>query len=191
MVWSLISSPPRVREGQGYQMDTIFILSVLKLYRAVQSMSAPLPKEAGMSSRTDDLDLNWAVHEFAEADLGDMRRTKHIVELAKVLAQPDAPTARSLWRWGHAQRPIVSLRMTTSPATASPAILSRPTGADRVPVVLAVQDTTEVNWTSHPTTGLGPWAIRPVELHVHSTLAFTRIASVGTVRATRVGTRSR
>jgi hypothetical protein len=45
-----------------------------------------------MSSQTDDLDLNWAVHEFAEADLGDMRRTKRLVELAQILAQhPAAP----------------------------------------------------------------------------------------------------
>ena len=45
----------------------------------------------------------------------------------------------------------------------------------RSPVVLAVQDTTEVNWTSHPaTTGLGPLGHTACRgLHVHSTLAFT------------------
>jgi hypothetical protein len=42
-------------------------------------------------------------------------------------------------------------------------------------VVLAVQDTTEINWTSHPaTTGLGPLGHTACRgLHVHSTLAFT------------------
>jgi hypothetical protein len=46
---------------------------------------------------------------------------------------------------------------------------------DHVPVVLAVQDTTEVNWTSHrATTGLGPLGHAACQgLHVHSTLAFT------------------
>lgn len=44
-----------------------------------------------MASQADNLDLNWAVDEFAEADLGDMRRTKRLVELAQVLAQH--PTA--------------------------------------------------------------------------------------------------
>src|SRR5262245_30575497 len=44
-----------------------------------------------------------------------------------------------------------------------------------VPVVLAVQDTTEVDWTSHPATrGLGPLGPRACQgLLVHSTLAFT------------------
>ena len=41
--------------------------------------------------------------------------------------------------------------------------------------MLAVQDTTEVDWTSHPaTTGLGPLGHTACQgLHVHSTLAFT------------------
>ena len=47
--------------------------------------------------------------------------------------------------------------------------------AVRVPVVLAVQDTTEVDWTAHPaTTGLGPIGSPTHQgLMVHSTLAFT------------------
>ena len=36
-------------------------------------------------------DTNWAVHEFADADLGDERRTTRLVELAYVLGQH--PTA--------------------------------------------------------------------------------------------------
>jgi hypothetical protein len=42
-------------------------------------------------------------------------------------------------------------------------------------LVLAVQDTTEVDWTGHPaTTGLGPLGHPACQgLHVHSTLAFT------------------
>src|SRR5712691_2252409 len=36
-------------------------------------------------------DTNWAVTEFADAELGDVRRTKRLVELAGVLAQH--PTA--------------------------------------------------------------------------------------------------
>jgi hypothetical protein len=42
-----------------------------------------------MSSRTDG--TNWAVTEFADAELGDVRRTKRLVDLADVLAQH--PTA--------------------------------------------------------------------------------------------------
>ena len=43
------------------------------------------------------------------------------------------------------------------------------------PLILAVQDTTELDWTTHPTTtGLGPLT-HPAHrgLHVHTTLAFT------------------
>ena len=45
----------------------------------------------------------------------------------------------------------------------------------KVPLVLAVQETTEVDWTGHPaTTGLGPLGHTACQgLHVHSTLAFT------------------
>ena len=45
----------------------------------------------------------------------------------------------------------------------------------RVPVVLAVQETTEVEWTAHPaTTGLGPIGHpRHQGVRVQSTLAFT------------------
>ena len=41
-------------------------------------------------SRLPD-DTHWAVQEFADAELGDVRRTKRLVELAGVLAQH--PTA--------------------------------------------------------------------------------------------------
>jgi Transposase DNA-binding len=30
---------------------------------------------------------NWAVNEFADADLGDLRRTQRLVDLAHILAQ--------------------------------------------------------------------------------------------------------
>jgi hypothetical protein len=47
---------------------------------------------------------NWAVTEFADADLGDLRRTQRLVQLAQVLAQnPGAASARSLWQRRHAQ----------------------------------------------------------------------------------------
>ncbi len=42
-------------------------------------------QESGMSSQADD--TNWAVSEFADAELGDVRRTTRLIELAGVLAQ--------------------------------------------------------------------------------------------------------
>jgi hypothetical protein len=51
--------------------------------------NTPLTKETGMSSLPND--TNWAVTEFADAELGDGRRTKRLVELAYALGQH--PTA--------------------------------------------------------------------------------------------------
>jgi hypothetical protein len=42
-------------------------------------------KESGMSDFTDP--TNWAVNEFADADLGDPRGTQRLVQLAHTLAQ--------------------------------------------------------------------------------------------------------
>lgn len=41
--------------------------------------SNQLTKESSMSSQADD--SNWAVIEFADAELGDVRRTQRLVEL--------------------------------------------------------------------------------------------------------------
>jgi hypothetical protein len=46
--------------------------------------SNPLTKELGM--RNLPTDPNWAVTEFSEAELDDVRRTTRLVELAHVLA---------------------------------------------------------------------------------------------------------
>ena len=49
-------------------------------------------------------DTNWAVHEFADADLGDERRTKRLVELAHALGQhPTAALPEACGEWRHAQ----------------------------------------------------------------------------------------
>jgi hypothetical protein len=131
-----------------------------------------------MSSQTDDVDLTWAVHEFAEADLGDMRRTKRLVELAQVLAQsPTAPLPEACGDGAMlkaAYRFFAHDDLTPHDCLASH-IIATYRRLDHVPVVLAVPDTTEVNWTSHrATTGLGPLGHAACQgLHVHSPLAFT------------------
>ena len=45
-----------------------------------------------MTSIPDD--DSWAVTEFADAELGDARRTQRLVELAPVLANGPAPRCR-------------------------------------------------------------------------------------------------
>jgi hypothetical protein len=123
-------------------------------------------------------DAFWAVTECADAELGDARRTQRLVTLATVLAQrpsaslPEACGTRAMLK--------AAYRFFDHAAIAPQAILASHVDAtsDRlatVPRVLAVQDTTEVDWTAHPaTTGLGPLA-HPAHqgLLVHTTLALT------------------
>jgi hypothetical protein len=121
---------------------------------------------------------NWAVTEFAEAELGDVRRTTRLVELAHVLAQH--PTATLPEACGDDAMLKAAYRFFDNSAIAPQDVLLSHVEATygrlaTVPVVLAVQDTTEVDWTAHPaTTGLGPLGHSACQgLLVHSTLAFT------------------
>jgi Transposase DNA-binding/Transposase Tn5 dimerisation domain len=129
-----------------------------------------------MRNQADD--LNWAVNEFADADLGDVRRTKRLVELAQVLAQH--PTAALPEACGDGAMLKAAYRFFSNDDIAPRDLLSSHIEStysrlDKVPLVLAVQDTTEVNWTGHRATkGLGPLGHTACQgLHVHSTLAFT------------------
>ena len=129
-----------------------------------------------MSSQADD--INWAVNEFADAELGDLRRTKRLVELAHVLAQH--PTAALPEACGHDAMLKAAYRFFANDDIEPQDFLYSHIEATysrlaQVPLVLSVQDTTEVNWTSHPATqGLGPLGHTACQgLLVHSTLAFT------------------
>lgn len=126
----------------------------------------------------DSAETNWAVTEFAEAELGDARRTQRVIALATQLAQnpqaglPEACGSRAALKAAYRvfdNEAIVPEELLASHVAAT---LERTVTA---PVVLAVQDTTELDWTTHrATTGLGPIG-HPKHrgLLVHSTLAFT------------------
>ena len=155
-----------------------------------------------MRSRGDD--TTWAVHAFAEAERGDLRRTTRLIALAAVLAQhPRAsrPEAR-----GHSAMLTAAYRFLANEASEPHDIIHSHIEAtygrlDAVPVVWAVQDTTEVNWTSRrATTGLGPLGHTACQGRlVPSTLAIppARVPlgllaqQVGARDANAVGTRTR
>jgi hypothetical protein len=105
-------------------------------------------------------DTSWAVDECADADLGDERRTTRLVALAQVLGQH--PTAALPEACGAGSMRKAAYRFFDNDAIAPQDLLhshvdSTYTRLGAVPVVLAVQDTTEVNWTRPPATqGLGP-----------------------------------
>src|SRR6266851_2873421 len=140
------------------------------------SQSNPFAQESGMSHVTTD--TNWAVREFADAELGDERRTKRLVELASVLGQH--PTAALPEACGDGGMLKAAYRFFDNDAIETQDMLqshieSTYRRLDQVPLVLAVQDTTEVNWTGHPATqGLGPLGHTACQgLLVHTTLALT------------------
>ena len=123
-------------------------------------------------------DTPWAVREFADAELGDLRRTQRVVELATALAQH--PTASLPEACGTGAMLKAAYRFFSNDAIEPQDLLCSHIEATysrlaQVPLVLAVQDTTEVDWTSHPATqGLGPLGHTACQgLHVHSTLAVT------------------
>lgn len=129
-----------------------------------------------MSSQAKD--TNWAVNEFADAELGDPRRTTRVIELATALAQH--PTASLPEACGKGAMLKAAYRFFSNDAIEPQDVLQSHIEATysrlaKLPVVLAVQDTTEVDWTSHPATkDLGPLSHKACQgLHVHSTLALT------------------
>jgi Transposase DNA-binding/Transposase Tn5 dimerisation domain len=128
--------------------------------------------------RTLPDDDTWAVTEFAAAELGDLRRTQRLVELATVLAQ--RPGASLPEACGDRATLKAAYRFFDNAAIDPQDLLDSHVDATltrlaAVPLVLAVQDTTELDWTAHPaTTGLGPLG-HPAHrgLLVHTTMAFT------------------
>jgi Transposase DNA-binding len=123
-------------------------------------------------------DLHWAGHAFAEAALGAQRRTMRGIELAAALAQP--PTASWPEACGDGAMRKGASRVLSNDAVEPPDLLPRHIEATYgrlapVPLVVAVQATTAVDWTSHPATnGWGPLGHRACQgLPVPSTLAVT------------------
>ena len=117
----------------------------------------------------------WAQKEFGLAELGDQRRTKRLVNIAKCLAKVLAERCRKRFRGGtNSKRPTVSrpsreqLRKRLAPHWQRTRAACREPGE-----YLLIEDTTELDYTNHPATaemgsigdgrGRGLW--------LHSTLA--------------------
>jgi len=133
-----------------------------------------------MNIESADVSLldSWAEEEFGTAALGDVRRTKRLIELAHVFGQrpsaslPDAAQDPALLK--------AAYRFFDTDDVDPAEILASHTRSthDRcasVPVILAVEDTTELDWSHHPaTSGLGPIHTKKhVGLLLHTTVAMT------------------
>jgi hypothetical protein len=102
----------------------------------------------------------WAVSELAAAELGDARRPQRLIALATILAQ--RPGASLPAACGDDALLKAAYRFFDNAAIEPQDLLDSPVGATvprlaPVPLVLAVQDTTELAWSAPPApTGLGP-----------------------------------
>jgi hypothetical protein len=119
----------------------------------------------------------WAAVEGGRAELGDARRTERLIRLVETLG--DHPAA-SVPQACNGDRAAIkaTYRFWDSAAVTAAAIREAHQQATRErvhsqPLLLAIQDTTELNFTAHPaTTDLGPLAGRGQQgILVHSTLA--------------------
>jgi hypothetical protein len=126
----------------------------------------------------EDKDSDWAVDEFGSAELGDARRTARLVELARQLAEyPELSLPQAL-RSGADLK--AAYRFFDNPEVAHDKVLASHvrSSVERMqgqPVILAVQDTTVIDYSGHPDTeGLGPVHTRGGwGMLCHGTLAFT------------------
>jgi hypothetical protein len=128
-----------------------------------------------------DSDADWAETEWGSVDLGDERLTHRLVEYGR--ARFARPTANLPQACGSRASTKAAYRLLRHPKASlqqflsghSEATVSR---AAREPLVLAIQDTTSLNYTTHPATeGLGPigsyGATKTLGMEVHSTLVVT------------------
>lgn len=121
---------------------------------------------------------SWAEAEFGQAELGDARRTQRLIKLASQRgAQPNASIPQEC---GDKAATKAAYRFYENSEISHGAILRSHQQAtcERLRaerIVLAVQDTTDLNYTAHPaTTGLG--ILNDANHHgllVHTTLAVT------------------
>jgi hypothetical protein len=121
---------------------------------------------------------SWADEEFGDADLGDLRRTERLKHLATVLmAQPSAsiPAATQEPSTMKAAYRFFANDHVQPQAMLASHVQSSQRRMQAVPLVLAVQDTTYLDWTDHPATkDLGPLAAPSHQgLLAHTTLAIT------------------
>jgi hypothetical protein len=145
-----------------------------KLCRLAEGLSTPVPAALGPTPQ------DWAEAEFGQARLGDRRLQQRLLELARdFYARPQANIPQTCQTRARAK---AAYRFLQHPRTQMDCLLQPHYESTRQrvsahAVVLAVQDTTYLNYSSHPATeNLGPIGTRPeglIGLLLHSTMAFS------------------
>ncbi len=122
---------------------------------------------------------DWAEEEFGGCGLPDARLQERLLTLARdFYARPTAsvPLACSSRAKTKAAYRFLEHEATTMQTLLQPHYCATEARASKESIVLAVQDTSSLNYTTHRATeGMGPIGTRaqgPQGLHLHSTLAF-------------------
>jgi hypothetical protein len=136
------------------------------------SSSQPLHHDASQTA--------WVRYEFTNANLGDQRLNQRLSALAEdFIAQPEASIPKVTGNWGQA---CAAYRFFDNEKVSMEKILEshQKSTVERMkghPVILAVQDSTALNFSGRPETdGLGPIGDRvdgPMGIWLHSTMALT------------------
>lgn len=138
-----------------------------------------MPIDARPPKQTNEDANGWVRTELESVDFGDRRLNKRGMKiLQKLYGKPQSSIPQAMGSWAEAK---AAYRFISNPKVTAEKILNPHQQSTRSriqehPVVLAVQDTTELNYTAHKSTkGLGTIGSSSNlrGMHVHTTIALT------------------
>jgi len=173
----------RSRQDSGHQgavpRKAIWLLPLVAQARALLSAEPPAPLLVQSQVKPPILPNDWAEAEFGQTTLGDRRLQRRLWTVARdFFARPNASLPQAC---GSRAKTKAAYRLFDHPAMRLEQVLQTHYAATTAraaaqDVVLAVQDTTTLNYSTHPATEqLGPITNRAdgwLGLHLHSTIAY-------------------
>lgn len=153
---------------------------VLPLTRQWKLHLCQEPQRGPRAPRLKSEARDWAEEEFGGAELGDERLSKRLLEIARdfyARAQANVPQACGTRARTKATYRLLANRKVTMNEILKPHYEATARRISEHAVVLAVQDTTSFNYTSHQALeGIGPIGNRaeaPLGILMHDTMAYT------------------